>query len=86
METPRLDLTAFGWGLSGALVALFIICEAAAMLLPGWQLAHTWLTLFSAAEIGSWRNLIDGVVFSVVFGWITAAVLVPIYNRLAKRR
>ena len=54
------------------------------MILPGWQLAHNWLILFSAAEVGTFRNLIDGVIYSVIFGWITAAALVAIYNRLLK--
>lgn len=84
MTDSKLDMMAFGWGLSGALVVLLVICEAAAMILPGWQLAHGWLALFSTAEVGSLRNFIDGVVFSIIFGWITAAVLVSIYNRLAR--
>lgn len=85
MEISRLDFKAFGWALSGALVVLLILCAAAAMLLPDWQLAHNWLTLFSAAEVGSLRSFIDGIVFSVVFGWITASVLVTIYNYMIRR-
>ena len=85
MEKSKLDLIAFGWGLSGALVVLLILCEAVAIILPGWQLTHAWLTLFSTAEVGSLRNLIDGVIFSAFFGWITAAVLVTIYNQLIRR-
>ena len=85
MEMSKLDLKAFGLALSGALVMLLILCAAAAMLLPGWQLAHNWLTLFSAAEVGSLRSFVDGIVFSIVFGWITAAVLVPIYNYVIRR-
>jgi hypothetical protein len=84
VENSKFDLVAFGWALSSALVVLFVLCEAAAMILPGWQLAHNWLMLFSTAEAGSFRNLIDGIVFSAVFGWITAAVLVSIYNRLVR--
>ena len=85
MEKSQLELMAFGWALSGALVVLLVLCEAAAAILPGWQLAHTWLTLFSAAEVGSLRNLIEGVVASGIFGWIVAVVLVTIYNRLLRR-
>ena len=85
MENSKLDLVAFGWALSGALVVLIVLCEAAAMILPGWQLAHNWLTLFSTSEVGTIRNLFEGVVFSAIFGWITAAVLVAIYNRLVRR-
>ena len=85
MEKLRLDLVAFGWALSGALAVLLIVCWIAAAALPGWQLAHNWLTLFSAAEVGSVRNLIDGVVFGFIFGWIMAAVMATIYNRLIQR-
>ena len=85
MEKSKLDLVAFGCALSAALVVLLILCEGAAVILPGWPLAHNWLTLFSAAEVGSLRNFIEGVVASAIFGWITAAVLVTIYyNRLVR--
>ncbi|MDO8354727.1 MAG: hypothetical protein Q7T14_14830 [Aestuariivirga sp.] len=85
MENSKLNLVAFGWALSGALVVLLVLCEAAAMLMPGWQLAHNWLMLFSTAEVGSFRNLVDGTVSSAVLGWIVAVVLVSIYNRLVRR-
>lgn len=82
----KLDLMAFGWGLSAALVVLLILCELAAIIFPGWSLAHNWLTLFSAAEVGSLRNLIEGVIFSIIMGWITAAILVLTYNRLVRSK
>ena len=84
-ENLKLNLVAFGSALSGALVVLLVLCEAAAFVLPSWQLAHNWLGLFSTAEVGSLRNLFEGVIASVIFGWITAAVLVTIYNRLITR-
>lgn len=68
MEKSRLDLVAFGWARSPALVVLLVICAAAAVILPGWQLAHNWLSLFSAAEAGSPRNFVEGMIFSVIFG------------------
>ena len=86
MEKLKLDLMAFGWALSGALVVLLVLCEVAAMLLPSWPLAHNWLGLFSTAEVGSLPNLFPGVITSAIFGWITAAVLVTIYNRLITRQ
>ncbi len=84
MEKSKLDLVAFGCALSAALVVLLILCEGAAVILPGWPLAHNWLTLFSAADVGSLRNFIEGVVANAVLGWITAAVLVTIYYRLVR--
>jgi uncharacterized membrane protein YeaQ/YmgE (transglycosylase-associated protein family) len=85
MEKSKFDLMAFGWALSGALVVLFVLCALAAIVFPGWQLAHGWLLLFSVAPAGSIRNLVEGIIFSVIFGWITAAVLVTIYNRLIRK-
>ena len=85
MENSRLNLVAFGWALSGTLVILFVICEVAAVILPGWQLTHNWLMLFSSAGVGTLRNLIEGIVASIVFGWITAAALAAIYNRLLRK-
>jgi hypothetical protein len=37
MENSKLNLVAFSWALSGALVVLLILCEAWAMILPGWE-------------------------------------------------
>ena len=37
MENSKLNLVAFNWALSGALVVLLILCEAWAMILPGWD-------------------------------------------------
>ena len=85
MEKLKLDLGAFGWALSGTLVLLLVLCEVVALILPSWQLAHNWLGLFSTAEVGSLRNLFDGIIASAIFGWITAAVLVTVYNRLITR-
>ena len=51
VEKSKLDLVAFGCALSAALVVLLILCEGAAVILPGWPLAHNWLTLFSSPTI-----------------------------------
>ena len=84
MENSKLDLVVFGWALSGAIVVLFALCEVAVVILPGRQLAHNWLALFLTADVGTIRNLFDGAVFSAIFGWIMATVLVSIYNRLVR--
>ena len=85
MEKLKLDLMAFGWALSSSLIVLLALCEVSQMLLPGSQLAHNWLSLFSIAEVGSLRNLFEGVITSAIFGWITTVVLVTIYTRLITR-
>jgi hypothetical protein len=39
---------------------------------------------FSVAPMTSVRVWIDGIVFSIVFGWISAVVLGPVYNYLVR--
>lgn len=49
----------------------------------GGCVSHGWITLFTTAPVGSVRALLEGVIWSIVFGWIIALVTVPIYNRIA---
>jgi hypothetical protein len=80
-----LDVVALGWGLSAAPVVLFVICLAAALVLPEWQASHGWIGLFSVAPMTSVRVWIDGIIFSIVFGWVAAVVLGLVYNHLIRR-
>jgi hypothetical protein len=77
-----LDIVALGWGLSAALVVLFVICLALALVLPEWRASHGWIGLFSVAPMTSVRVWIDGIVFSIVFGWVTGVALGLVYNGL----
>jgi hypothetical protein len=79
------NIVALGWGLSAALVVLFVICLAVALVWPDWRASHGWIGLFSVAPMTSIRVWIDGIVFSIVFGWITAVVLGLVYNALIRR-
>jgi riboflavin transporter FmnP len=78
------NIVALGWGLSAVLVVLFVICLAVALVLPDWQASHGWIGLFSVAPMTSVRVWIDGIVFSIVFGWISAVVFGLVYNRLIR--
>jgi hypothetical protein len=80
-----LNIVALGWGLSAALVVLFVICLAVALAWPDWRAAHGWIGLFSVAPMNSIRVWIDGIVYSIVFGWIAAVVLGLVYNALIRR-
>ena len=79
------NIVALGWALSAALVVLFVLCLIVALLFPDLPATHAWVGLFSAAPLDSARVWIDGVVASVVFGWIAAAMLGAVYNRLIGR-
>jgi len=85
-ETGHLDVMALGWALSAALVVLFVICLVVALVLPDWRASHAWIGLYSAAPLTSLRVWVDGIVFSLVFGWVTALVFGSVYNRLLRPR
>ena len=80
-----LDIIALGWGFSAALVVLFVICLAVALVLPEWRASHGLIGLFSVAPMTSVRVWIDGIVFSIVFGWVTGVVFGLVYNLLIRR-
>jgi hypothetical protein len=80
-----LDIIALGWGFSAALVVLFVICLAVALVLPEWRASHGWIGLFSVAPMTSVRVWIDGIVFSIVFGWVIGGVFGLVYNLLIRR-
>jgi hypothetical protein len=80
-----LNIIALGWGLSAALVVLFVICLAVALVFPDWRASHGWIGLFSVAPMTSARVWIDGIIFSIVFGWVAAIVLGLVYNHLIRR-
>lgn len=79
----ELRLAPFAWGLSAALVVLYILCWLAVLVAP--QLAHGWLGLFSTNPPGSASGLVVGVVVSLAIGWIAAFILVTVYNSTLKR-
>ncbi len=85
MANQRLNIVALGWGLSATLMVLFVSRLMIALVVPDWRLSHGWIGLFSAAPMTSFRVWIDGIVFSLLFGWVIALVLGSIYNRLAER-
>jgi hypothetical protein len=53
---------------------------------PTSQQRRYWITLFTKAPVGSVRALIEGVISSIVFGWVIAIVMVPTYNRIVGDR
>jgi hypothetical protein len=74
-----------GWGLTATFVVLLVLCFLAALLFPNASLAHNWLGLFSTREMGSAGQLVEGVVWNVVFAWIAAVIFGPVYNWLAPK-
>lgn len=81
----RLSISGLGWGFCAALVVLFVLCMVAALFVPV-RLAHGWVNLLSDAPIDSSRVWIEGLIWSVVLGWLIALVFGTIYNWIIGRR
>ena len=80
----RLSISGLGWGFSAALVVLFVLCMLAALFMP-MRVAHGWVALFSDAPIDSPRAWADGLIWSVVAGWLIALVFGTVYNWIVAR-
>ena len=81
----RLSISGLGWGLSATLVVLFVLCMLVALFVP-LRSAHGWVSLLSDAPINSSRVWIDGLVWSIVLGWLIALIFGTIYNWIGARR
>jgi hypothetical protein len=57
----------------------------AALFMPV-RLAHGWVNLFSDAPTDSSRVWVDGLIWSIVVGWLLALVFGTIYNWIVARR
>jgi hypothetical protein len=81
----RLSISGLGWGFSAALVVLFALCMLATLFLPV-RLAHGWVSMLSDAPLDSSKVWTDGLIWSVVLGWLIAVVFGTIYNWIVGRR
>ncbi len=81
----RLSIHGLGWGFSAALVVLFMFCVLIALLAPV-RLAHGWINLLSDVPIDSSRVWAEGLIWSVIIGWLIAVVFGSIYNLIVGRR
>jgi hypothetical protein len=81
----RLSLSGLGWGFSAALVVLFVLCMLAALFLP-MRAALGYVALFSDAPLGSGQLWMEGLIWSIVAGWLIALVFGTVYNWIAARR
>jgi hypothetical protein len=81
----RLSISGLGWGASAALIVLFVLCMLAVLFMP-MRAAHGWVALFSDAPVDSTRVWIDGLIWSLVAGWLIALVFGTVYNLIVARR
>jgi hypothetical protein len=81
----RLSISGLGFGFSAALVVLFVLSMLAALFLP-MRTAHGFVALFSDVPLGSARLWVEGLIWSVVIGWLIALVFGTVYNWIVARR
>ena len=73
-----------GIALAATLIFAFVLCAIAQMVLPGSQFSHMWLALFTAAPVGSIAAWFEGIIASLVVGFITGYFFAWVYNKAAK--
>ena len=81
----RLSLNGLGWGVSAMLVLLFVLCMLAALFMP-MRAAHGYVALFTDAPLGTGRLWMEGLIWSILAGWLIALVFGTVYNWIAARR
>ena len=84
-NTSRLSTVGAGVALSATLVVAFVLCAIAQIILPGAQFSHMWLSLFTAAPLGSILAWVEGIIASIVFGFVSGYCFAHCYNWMAKR-
>lgn len=71
--------------LTGGIVAglFFALCWAGMQVLPVGPASHMYLQLFTSAELSSGTALVQGLLWSVVFGLLVGALIAWTYNLLS---
>ena len=75
-----------GVALSATLVVAFVLCAIAQVAFPGAQFSHMWLSLFTAAPMGSARSWVEGLIASVVVGFVLGWCFSHCYNWVVNRK
>ena len=76
----RLKMVAVGAGLTATLVLGYVVCWCIAATLQSAAFTHAWLSLFSAAPEATFRQLLEGTLWSFVAAWFAAITFTPVFN------
>ncbi len=74
-----------GLALAKTLVVAYVLCAIAQIVFPGAQFSHMWLALFSAAPTGSGQMWLEGIVASIVVGFVLGYVFAMSYNWFSRK-
>lgn len=84
-HTSRLSYSGSAVGLATALVVTFVLCAIAQAIVPGAQFSHMWVSLFTAAPLGSVQAWVEGIISNIVFGLVAGHVFAFAYNWMVAR-
>ena len=81
-----IPIVTLGLSLSLFFVISYLICIAGYLLLPGFPVQHSALSIFLPGfELLSWRSFCLGMAESFIWGWYIALVFAPLYNFFSRR-
>jgi hypothetical protein len=80
-----LSTVAVSAGLAATLILLFVLCGVVEMFVSGLQVSHAWIAIFTAAPVNSVRAWVEGLLASLVFGWIAGTIFALTYNAVTGR-
>ncbi len=69
-----------GIAIAASLIVAFVLCALAHAVLPGLQFSVILLSLFTAAPLGSLAAWIEGIVASLVVGFVLGYCFAHCYN------
>lgn len=81
----HLKASTTGIALAKTLVVAYVLCAIAQVILPGAQFSHMWLQLFTAAPMGSLAMWVEGIIASIVVGFILGYCFAHCYNWVSKK-
>lgn len=79
----RLPIRRLGQALGLFLALLYGLCVAWDGLFPGWAMRSVWAAALPGFDWFSVGDFVLGLVEAYVYGWIFAALFVPIWNAVA---
>lgn len=74
---------ATGIALGITLAIVFAACAIVQAFVPGLQASHMWINLFTGEEIGSAAAWVEGLLSSIIAGFLAGALFALVYNKVS---
>jgi hypothetical protein len=85
-QAGAIPIVTLGLSLSLFFVISYVICIAGYLLLPGFPVQHSALSIFLLGfELLSWQSYFLGLIESFIWGWYIALVFGALYNFIRRR-